>query len=69
MVNHRTMGDSYKAINYDFKRCYPLAGRDPDRKTISRQKKKFNKEGNYSNFNPFKFTFFVYFCRNCLELE
>ena len=44
MVNNRARGDSHKAINYDFKKCFPLSGRDPDRKTIYRNKKKFEKE-------------------------
>ena len=47
MVNKRTKGESYKIINYDFKRVFPLAGRDPDRKTISRNKEKFDKKGRF----------------------
>ena len=45
MVNHKTLGEPHKAINYDFKKCFPLSGRDPGRKAILRNKKKFDKEG------------------------
>jgi hypothetical protein len=45
MVNRRTRGDTCPVINYDFKKVFPLSGRDPDRKTITRNKKKFDKEG------------------------
>ena len=45
MVNNRTRGDSYKAINYDFQKSFPLSGRNPDRRTIYKIKKKFDKEG------------------------
>ena len=45
MVNHKSRGDSYKCINYDFKRAFPLSGRDPNNMTIWRQKKKFDTEG------------------------
>ena len=47
MVNGRTKGETYKVINFDFKRTFPLSGRNPDRKTISRNKKKFDVEGLY----------------------
>lgn len=51
MVNRRGKGDTYKIINYDFKKAFPLAGRDPSKMTISRNKKKFDKEGLlYINF-------------------
>ena len=45
MVNNRARGDPHKAINYDFKKCFPLSGRNPDRKTVNRIKEKFDKEG------------------------
>ena len=45
MVSNRTRGDSYKAINYDFQKAFPLSGRNPDRRTIYKINKKFEKEG------------------------
>ena len=45
MVNSKTRGDSFKCSNWDFKQAFPLAGRDPCKSTIWRQKRKFDKEG------------------------
>ena len=77
MVNKKTMGESTKAINYDFKKCFPFSGRDPGKCIILKNKKKFDKEG---------IIFFIMFtciepvfislkhksnefikCRNCVE--
>ena len=48
MVNNRTKGESYKIINWEFKKAFPLSGRNPDRKTISRNKQKFDTEGKFN---------------------
>ena len=45
MVNRKTRGDSFKAIRYDYKKFFPLSGREPNKMTIDRNKKKFDKEG------------------------
>ena len=45
LVNRKTRGDTYKVINYDFKRTFPLSGRDPSNMTIYRNKNKFDSEG------------------------
>ena len=52
MVNKKTMGESTKAINYDFKKAFPFSGRDPGKGIILLNKKKFDKEGMilYLNF-------------------
>ena len=47
LVNRRTKGDTYKIINYDFKKTFPLSGRDPSTNTIFRNKKKFDHEGKF----------------------
>ena len=51
MVNKRAAGDSNKAVAFDFRRTFPLSGREPNRKTIMRNRKKFNKEGSVMNLN------------------
>ena len=51
MVNKRAAGDSNKAVAFDFRRTFPLSGREPNRKTIMRNQKKFNKEGSVMNLN------------------
>ena len=45
MVNRKSRGDSTKAIKYDFKKMFPLSERDPNKRTIARNKKKFDEEG------------------------
>ena len=45
MATRRIRGDSIKAINFDFKKSFPLSGRNPDRQAIERNKKKLIKEG------------------------
>ena len=45
LVSRRVRGDTYKCINYDYKRSFPFSGRDPSTNTIYRNKKKFEKEG------------------------
>ena len=45
MVNKKTMGESTKVINYEFKKCFPFSGRDPGKCIILKNKKKFDKEG------------------------
>jgi hypothetical protein len=49
LVNRKTRGDSYRVINYDFKKAFPLAGRDPTNMTFSIQKRKFAHEGFYTD--------------------
>ena len=36
MVNRKTRGDSFKAIRYDYKKFFPLTGREPNKMTIDR---------------------------------
>ena len=45
LVNSKTRGTSYKCTNFDFKKVFPLSGRDPSKMTVWRQKNKFDKEG------------------------
>ena len=45
-ANGRARGDSYKAINWDFKKSFPFDEKDPGRDVIYKTKRKFDKEGN-----------------------
>ena len=47
MVSRRTSGDCHKAIQFDFEQTFPFSGRKPDRKTIVRNKRKFEREGKF----------------------
>ena len=50
MVNGKARRDSLKAIQWDFKKRFPFSDRVPNKMTIHRNKKKFDKEGkNFSN--------------------
>ena len=59
MVNRRSSGDTYKMINFDFKRKFPLSGRNPSTNTIYRNKKKFESEGDLQVFVFISYT--IYF--------
>ena len=59
MVNRRSSGDTYKMINFDFKRKFPLSGRDPSNNTIYRNKKRFESEGDLQVFVFISYT--IYF--------
>ena len=59
MVSRRTSGDCHKAIQFDFERTFPFSGRKPDRKTIVRNKRKFEREGK-SLFLPMLFNVWVF---------
>ena len=71
MVNHKTKGDPYKAIKYDFKKCFPLSGRDPARSVILNNKKKFDKEGklDYCFWNIIKYIKFYLILGTVLNLN
>ena len=41
MVTRKISGECHKAIQFDFERTFLFSGRKPDRKTIVRNKRKF----------------------------